>query len=90
MDKEQILNRERVLREGKALIRVIHSGIAQKIEFLVVREKVPGGEIPFLKTHKPVNAQELLNVANSLKLPVISPTGKFFPRKMGMKDFLGM
>jgi hypothetical protein len=84
------MDREKILKEGKVEIRVIHSGIAQKFEFKVVREKIPGGEIPFLKTERQVNAQELLNIANSCKLPVIAPAGKFFPRGMGMKDFLGL
>lgn len=84
------MDRDKILKDGKVEIRVIHSGIAQKFEFVVVREKIAGGEIPFLKTDKPVNAQELLNVANSVKLPIIAPAGKFFPHKMGMRDFLGL
>ena len=84
------MDRDKILKDGKADIRVMHSGMAQKFEFKVIREKIPGGEIPFLKTERQVNAQELLNVANSVKLPIIAPAGKFFPRGMGMKDFLGL
>ena len=84
------MDRAKILADGKAEILVIHSGIRQKVEFTVVREKIPGGEIPFLKTERQVNAQELLNVANAVKLPIIASAGKFFPRGMGMRDFLGL
>jgi len=84
------MDRDKILKDGKVELRVIHSGIAQKFEFIVVREKVAGGEVPFLKTEKQINAQELLNTANAIKLPIIAPAGKFFPRGMGMKDFFGL
>jgi hypothetical protein len=84
------MDRKKILKDKKVSILVVHSGMRQNVDFEIVREQIPGGEIPFLKTDRNINAQELLRVAQLIKLPIIAPAGKFFPQKMGMKDFLGL
>lgn len=84
------LTREEILKMGKAEIAVMHSGIRQKIEFVVVREKTPVGDVPYLKTGRNVNAQELLRTAACYDLPIIAPAGKFFAPGKKAIDYAGL
>ena len=80
-------SREKILKEGKADILVLHSGIRQRLEFKVAREKIGDIVVPFLKVERNVNAGELFRVANELDLPVWGVAGKFFPKGKMAADF---
>lgn len=84
------IDRARILREGKAEILVKHSGMRQRLPFIVVREKTPAGLVPYLKVERWVDASELLRVAEEADLPVIAPSGKYFPPKKKAGDYAGL
>lgn len=84
------MQREQILKDGKVMVRVKHSGMMQNLEFIVAREKTGFGEIPFLKIERPVDASELMRVADEVQLPIISLSGKVFPKGKGMRDFVGL
>jgi hypothetical protein len=84
------MDRDRILKEGKINIRIRHSGMYQNLEFVVIREKTGFGEIPFLKIDRPVDASELMRIADEVQLPIISLSGKVFPKGRAMMDFVGL
>ncbi|MFA5108200.1 MAG: hypothetical protein WC492_01555 [Candidatus Micrarchaeia archaeon] len=84
------MDKKEILKKGKVDILVLHSGIRQKIEFSVVREKTPAGDVPYLKTERHVNASELFRVANEYDLPVWGTAGKFFANKKKALDYAGL
>ena len=87
---EQKLSRVKILRDGKVEIAVTHSGMRQRLPFEVVREKLGSGQVPYLKIERWVDAGELLRVARETDLPVIAPSGKFFPPGRKASDYLGL
>lgn len=87
---EKKLDRKKILQEGKAEISVTHSGMRQRLEFLVVREKMGDGMVPYLKTNRWVDASELLRIASELDLPVLAPSGKYFPPGKKAGDYIGL
>ncbi len=84
------IDRAKILHEGKAEILVIHSSMRQRLPFVVVREKMPGGLVPYLKIDRWVDPSELLRVAAEADLPVMAPQGKFFPPKKKASDYTGL
>ncbi len=80
--------RAKILKAGTVEIDVMRSGMRQKVEFKVVREDIPIGKVPYLKTDKIINMDELIRVAAELGLPIISPIGKVFPPGKKAVDFL--
>lgn len=84
------IDRAKILREGKAEILVKHSSMRQRLPFVVVHEKTPVGLVPYLKVERWVDASELLRVAAEADLPVIAPSGKFFPPKKKASDYAGL
>ncbi len=84
------IDRAKILREGKAEILVKHSSMRQRLPFTVVREKTPVGMVPYLKVERWVDASELLRVAEEADLPVLAPSGKYFPPKKKASDYAGL
>jgi len=87
---ETKLDRTRILKDGKAEIAVTHSGMRQRMLFVVVREKLGEGQVPYLKIDRWVDASQLLNLAAEIDLPIIAPQGKFFAPKRKASDYLGL
>ncbi len=87
---EAKLNRAKILREGKVEIAVTHSGMRQRLPFVVVREKLGSGLVPYLKVERWVDAGELLRVARETDLPVLAPSGKFFAPGRKASDYMGL
>ncbi|PIT84860.1 hypothetical protein COU37_01220 [Candidatus Micrarchaeota archaeon CG10_big_fil_rev_8_21_14_0_10_45_29] len=87
---DEKIGRKKILKEGKAEILVLHSGMRQRFEFKVVREKIGDIVVPFLKVERNVNAGELFRVANEMDLPVWGVAGKFFPKGKMAADFAGL
>lgn len=81
--------RKKILKDGKGEILVLHSGMRQRIEFVIVREETPVGPVPYLKTDRWVNATELLRVAEQMDLPIIAPSGKYFAPGKKALDYVG-
>lgn len=82
--------REKILADGKALIRVKRSGIIQLQEFLLVREKSPFGVYAYLVLDKFMDLSESLRVAEEVQLPIKTLNGTTFPKGKGTKDFVGL
>ncbi|VVB57086.1 Uncharacterised protein [uncultured archaeon] len=87
---ETKLDRAKILREGKIEIPVTHSGMRQRLPFVVVREKLGDGQVPYLKVERWVDAGQLLKVAAEADLPVMAPSGKYFPPRKKASDYLGL
>ncbi len=86
----QKLDRAKILSDGKVEIAVRHSSMRQRLPFVVVREKTPAGLVPYLKVERWVDASELLRVAAEADLPVLAPSGKYFPPKKKASDYAGL
>ncbi len=84
------LDRVKILKEGKVEIAVLHSGMRQRLPFVIVREKLGNGMVPYLKVERWVDAGQLLKVAAEADLPVWAPSGRFFPPKRKASDYLGL
>ena len=84
------IDRAKILREGRTEISVTHSSMRQRLPFIVVREKTPVGLVPYLKVERWVDASELLRVAAEADLPVLAPSGKYFPPKRKASDYAGL
>lgn len=84
------LDRAKILSAGKVDIPVVHSGMRQRFEFKVVREKTSAGTIPFLKVERWVDAAQLLKLAQELDLPIMAPSGKYFAPGKKALDYAGL
>jgi len=87
---ETSLDREHILKEGTANIRVKRAGMFQIQTFVLKREKTPLGDVPYLTIDKFVDIPELMRIANEIKLPLLAKNGKIFPDGMSTKDFAGL
>ena len=82
--------RDKILKEGKAEIRVFRSGMWQRIVFLVKRIETPFGSYPLLYTDRIIDFKELVRIAQEIGLPIQTPTGTAFPKGTSPKDFVGL
>ena len=87
---ESKLDRAKILRDGKVEIPVMHSGMRQRLPFVIVREKLGNGMVPYLKVERWVDAGQLLKVAAEADLPVMGPSGKYFAPGRKASDYLGL
>lgn len=79
-----------ILKAGKIEIRVLRSGMWQRIVFEVKRINTPMGEYPLLSTDRQIDFREIVRVAQETGLPVQTPSGTSFPKGKGAKDFVGL
>ena len=79
-----------IIKEGRARIRVLRSGMWQYQVFVVKR--VQAGQDTFVELYlnKVVDMSELTRVANEIGLPIEAENGRAFPAGKGAKDFLGI
>lgn len=84
------IDQNKILKEGKIEMRVLRSGMWQKITFTIKRIKTPDGEYPLLFTDKIIDLKEIVRVAEETNLPVQTPTGTAFPKGKSAKDFIGL
>jgi len=82
--------RAAILRKGAVELGVMRSGMRQKVEFKVVREEIPTGNVPYLSTDRIINLDELNRIAGEIGLPILSPIGKVFPPGKKANDFVGL
>jgi len=81
---------EQILKAGKTEIRVLRSGMYQRIVFEIKRIKTPMGEYPLLSTDRQIDFKEIARVSEETGLPVQTPSGTAFPKGKSAKDFVGL
>lgn len=87
---EEKVDREKILKDGKAEIRVFRSGMWQRIIFEVKNITTPSGTYPLLSTERMIDFKELVRVAQETNLPVQAPNGTAFPKGTSPKDFVDL
>ena len=87
MDKNE---RKRILIRGKTEIRVLRSGMWQRIVFTVKKIETPAGPYPILFTDRMIDFKELIRVAQEYDLPVQAPNGTAFPKGKSPADYRGL
>ena len=77
----------KIIKEGEMKIRVVRSGMYQKLTFTVAKEKA--GEIEYyeLATDRLIDASELSRIAEETGLPVRAHNGRAFPKGTSARDF---
>ena len=80
----------RIIREGKARVRVKRSGMLQQQIFVIKR--VQAGQETFVELflNKVIDMSELTRIANELDLPIEAENGRAFPSGKGAKDYLNL
>jgi hypothetical protein len=82
------MNKDEILRQGYAIVKVITSGVRQTHRLNVVHEKDSKGEFSYLTGRYPIPESELIRLAEELQLPVKSRDLIAFPRGKSRKDFV--
>ncbi len=77
----------RIVDMKEVKIRVIRSGMYQKLTFTVRREKMGDVEYYELFTERLIDASELTRIANEMMLPVRAENGLAFPKGTSARDF---
>lgn len=80
----------RIIREGRARVRVRRAGMLQFVVFEVKRIGLGNTHFVELYVNRVIDRNELLRVANELGLPVEAESVRAFPDGKGAKDFLGL
>jgi hypothetical protein len=80
----------RIIKEGRAKLRVQRSGMWQQQIFIVKR--VQSGKDLFVELflNKIVDMNELVRIANETGLPVEAENGRAFPKGTGAENFLNL
>ncbi|MEM4348743.1 MAG: hypothetical protein QXN37_04205 [Candidatus Anstonellaceae archaeon] len=81
---------QEALEKGEVQIRCKRAGMFQLVEFKIKRLDSPAGKIPYLVAERFVDLQELIRIAEEYSLPVLSPSGKVFPKGKKESDFAGL
>ena len=76
-----------VLNRKEIKIRVIRSGMYQKLTFSVRKERMGDVEYYELYTERLIDASELTRIANEMELPVRAQNGQAFPSGKSARDF---
>jgi hypothetical protein len=84
------VNRDEILKKPLIEIRVLRSGMFQRIPFKIIREKTPIGDVPYLTSDRIIDMNELLRIAEEYNLPVRAKNGTVFPKGKMAKDFIGL
>ena len=76
-----------IISAGEIKIRVIRSGMYQKLTFTVAKEKAGEVEYYELFTDRLIDASELTRIAEEVGLPVKAQNGRSFPKGTSARDF---
>ncbi len=76
-----------IVRTGELKIRVMRSGMYQKLTFTVKKERSGDVEYYELSTNRLIDAPELIRIAEETGLPVKAENGRAFPKGTSPRDF---
>jgi|GEM_PF-6928045 uncharacterized protein (DUF1919 family) len=86
MDKEEF--KKYIFEKQKIELIANHSGMRQKVEFELKKIKMGQKNLFVLYTQKPINASELIRLADEFDFPFEGTAGRFFPKNKKASDFL--
>lgn len=88
--KDIPLDRDQILKDGRAEIRVMRQGMFQRIEFTIEMLDSPLGKYPVLVADRQIDMKELIKLSEKLDMPVKGTIGTAFPRGKSGKDFVDL